>query len=467
MSRMEHARLMHNLWVNKITIFIQDEKLIEIIKGSALAFGAKIIAAILGLGSSLIVARFYGPEIVGALALIGSFVSIVVVFSLMGTNTALLKIIPERLAKYSLKSARVAYTKTVGLVTMLSLTLGSICIFFSSAIATTLFSKPHLTFLFALASSAILFVSIHALNISALRALKAVELFALFQWLPSAIYLLLLSLATVFFYHVYNPIYLLMIVLPAISVLLSSYFIWKYFKCEAEATGIHGLSYGDIFSLSHPMFLTAVLFLTISQTDIIMLGMLSDEQSVGIYSIALKLAGLTAFVLNAINSILGPKFSELYHKGDMDELIYVAKKSSKMIFWATAPLAAALIIGGYWILEIFGEAFTLGYLALVVLAAAQFINAACGSVGYFLNMTGSQRQYRNIIFFSAIINVFGNYLLIPYFGISGAAFASMAGIIFANILPLLYIKRKFNFYIGYTPWSEDMLHGAAKHENKT
>ncbi|WP_345972591.1 flippase [Sulfurimonas diazotrophicus] len=442
---------MYSVWRRKLNQFFRDERFSEIARGGLLTFGAKIVAVLLGIGSSFIVARFYGAEVVGTLALINAFLSVALIVSLMGTDTSLLKIIPEHLVKYSLGSAKAAFKKTMHLVLLFSFVISIFSFALSDVIASGIFSKPHLSFLFALASTIILFKSLQTLNMTALRGMKNIKLFVFFQWFPSAFYLVALIVVTLVFYDKYNPVYIQLFT-PVLMVVISSYFVWSHFKGDKERGGqVHMLSYENIFSTAHPMFLTSVLFLVISQTDVIMLGVMSDEASLGIYSIVLKLAGLTAFLLTAINTILGPKFSELYHRDKIDELIFVARKSSKMIFWSSAPLLILLIAGGHWILGIFGSSFETGYLALVILAVGQFVNAASGSVGYFLNMTGNQTVYRNIIIIASAVNITGNYLLIPSFGIKGAAAASLLSLLISNLLPLFYIKGKFGSFIGYFP----------------
>jgi O-antigen/teichoic acid export membrane protein len=183
-----------------------------------------------------------------------------------------------------------------------------------------------------------------------------------------------------------------------------------------------------------------------------MLGIYRSESEVGYYSIAVKLATLTAFVLQAINTMAAPKFSELYHTGKMDELFHVARKSTKLIFWTTIPILVVLVLFGKPILGLlFGRDFTVAYPAMVLLIVGQFANSISGSTGNFMNMTGRQKIFRNIIFLSALINIVLCFVLIPRFGINGAAFAGMISLSFWNIYTLIYIKIHFGSSIGYIP----------------
>jgi O-antigen/teichoic acid export membrane protein len=183
-----------------------------------------------------------------------------------------------------------------------------------------------------------------------------------------------------------------------------------------------------------------------------MLGVFRSEAEVGYYAIAVKLATLTAFILNAVNSMAGPKFSELFHSDKMEELFYVAKKSSKLIFVTTTPILLGLIILGKPFLGIvFGLEFTMAYPAMLLLIAGQFVNSISGATGLFMNMTGHQNLFRNIVLLAALTNVCLNLLLTPHYGIYGAATAAMTSIVGWNAATLFFIKSKFGKTTGFFP----------------
>ena len=199
------------------------------------------------------------------------------------------------------------------------------------------------------------------------------------------------------------------------------------------------------------MFLTSAMGVVITQTDIIMLGIYTTIQEVGIYAIVIKFALLTTFVLSSINTIVAPKFAELYYGNQLDILEKVVKKSSKMIFYSTLPIIIGLVIFGEFVLGLFGEEFVAGYTSLTILVFGQFINTSVGSVGYLMNMSGYQKEFNYIMMTSAIINILLNMILIPKYGISGAAIASVISLIFWNMVSVIFIKIKLNFYTGYLP----------------
>ncbi|MCK4947493.1 MAG: flippase [Candidatus Aureabacteria bacterium] len=441
-----------NFVKKKLNNLISDKKFEEILHGGALSLSAKVLGVTIGIFSNIIVARYYGPEIMGIVAILNSFFAIAVLFSLMGMNVSLLRLIPEYIAKFSYFSAYNVYKKILKTAVFLSLIVAALLFFSSDFIASNIFNKSHLSILFAVAAIFLIGKTLVQINTNTIRALKNIKLYAFAQILPNLVNFFFLALLTSLFYQKYNPIYIQFLII-IVGTLATAYMVKKLFCSKIEnGKPAEKISYHKIFSISSPMFLTATMHLVISQTDIVMLGIMKSEADVGVYSVAVKLALLTSAILIAFNTIIAPKFSELYHSEKIDELAHVAKKSAKLIFWITAPILIVLMAFGKGILSVFGDKFVVAYWALFFLIIGQFVNSAAGSVGYLLNMTGHQIAFRNIVFAAGILNIMLNYFLIPVYGIYGAAIASMICISLWNIAASIYVKIKFGFRIAYVPF---------------
>lgn len=442
---------------NKLQSIQKDKHFFEVLSGSIWTFGAKILAVIIGLILNLTITRLYGAESMGFFALINAFFAFALIFSLMGTGTSVLRLIPEYTSHYSPTQAVKIYWKIIFIVVIISLFLTLFSYMNHALIAEVIFKHAEVGYLFALASFFIVMQALSILNTNALRAFKEIKLFAVFQVLSPVSKLLILLLLTYFTTNQYNPVYAVFyghVLLMILSFLAIGYVIKKLYNSSSRLNkdiSIKKINYISILTLSFPMFLTAAMHTIMTQTDIIMLGMMDDIKAVGIYAIAIKLAGLTSFVLGTVNTIAAPKFSELYHSGQMNELKNVAQKSSKLMFWSTLPIILIFILFGRYILEIFGEEYTVAYMTLLILILGQFVNAVVGSVGFLLDMTGYQKQLNIMVIFSGLVNIILNYILIPSYGIVGAALASAISLSLWNIIATFYIKNKFGFYIGYIP----------------
>jgi O-antigen/teichoic acid export membrane protein len=103
-------------------------------------------------------------------------------------------------------------------------------------------------------------------------------------------------------------------------------------------------------------------------------------------------------------------------------------------------------------MAIFGPGFQAGAAVVAIGAVAQFFNCAVGSVGYLLLMSGNQLQLVKIQAVNAVLMVVLNVLLVPRFGIKGAALAAALTVVSTNLWSLVVVRRTlklFPYNTGY------------------
>lgn len=429
-----------------------DARFSEILTGSIWALSSRVVAALLTLIASVIVARAYGAEAMGVLAVVQSYLALATIFTVLGTNTSILRLIPEHVGAHSVTSAFRVYRKTQYLVAGVSLVTGTALFLLSGVAAACVFSKPHLTFVLALAAGFVVFKSLVDLNTQAVRGLRIVRAFAFMQILPALAMLAFLVTGTLLFRVAGGPVYA-QLASWACTAAIGVWITDRAFRRRMQPDDrVREVPVREILAISLPMLMTLSMHFILGQTGVIMLAAFRSEAEVGYYDMTVKLATLTTYVLVSVNSMAGPRFSELFHAGRLDELFYVARKSAKLIFWTTAPILLGLVLLGKPILRrFFGPDFVAAYPALVLLVLGQFVNSTSGSTGMFMNMTGRQTPFRNIMLVAAALNVALGLAAVPRFGVAGAAFSSMVSVIFWNLATLAYMKIKHGRTTGYLP----------------
>lgn len=429
-----------------------DTRFSEILTGSAWALAARLVAALLTLAAGIVVARAYGAGAVGVLAMVQSFLALATLFTMLGTGTSILRLVPEHLGASSATSAFRVYRTTLRLVTGVALAAGAGLYLASGFLAARVLAKPHLAPLFALAACCVVFKSLAELNTQAIRGLRVVRSFAALQIVPALAMLLILLAVTLFSRPEAGPVYAQLAAWACTAAVGAVVTGRAFRRLMRPADAVKRVPVGEILSISLPMLMTLSLHLVLVQTGVILLAAFRSDAEVGYYDLSVKLATLTTYVLVAVNAMAGPRFSELFHTGRMDELFYVARKSSKLVFWTTVPILLGLVLLGKPILHrFFGADFVVAYQALVILVFGQFVNSTCGSTGMFMNMTGRQAAFRTIMLIAAVLNVSLGAATIPRFGIEGAAFSAMASVVFWNLATLAYMKAKLGRTTGYLP----------------
>jgi O-antigen/teichoic acid export membrane protein len=216
------------------------------------------------------------------------------------------------------------------------------------------------------------------------------------------------------------------------------------------------LNWSQMLGESMPMMLTGSMFFIMGWTDNIILGIFRPSEEVGLYDAAFKLSTLSAIVLLAINAIQAPVFSELYHKKEMGRLQQLIIKSNRLLFFTSLPLTLVLCFFPFSILGFLGEAFKGAWLALIILSIGNFVNSITGSIGILLQMSGHQKQYNNIITTTAIGSIVLNFVLIPKYGLLGAAITSSSAKIIQNLLSVAYAKKNLGILSIYLPGIEKL-----------
>lgn len=178
-----------------------------------------------------------------------------------------------------------------------------------------------------------------------------------------------------------------------------------------------------------------------SRLDAIMLGILTDVESVGIYTAAARGAELVSLVVGPVHTVLGPALSRLHTSGARRELQAVAARAARITFVLALPPAVALGVFGRVVLALFGQDFSQGSATLFVLACGHLAFVAMGPALLLLIMTGGERQALTCAAAGTLVNVTGNALLIPRFGIEGAATATAVSLVVWNAVAVRMCRR--------------------------
>lgn len=125
----------------------------------------------------------------------------------------------------------------------------------------------------------------------------------------------------------------------------------------------------------------------------------------------------------------------------------LALSSSKIMLAIAIPILLLLLmlIFPEFLMRIFGNEFVIAAPILQILAIGQFINVISGSVGYILNMTGHEKDFRNIVLISGPLALILAFLLTKNYGLYGAAYATAISVATQNLLAVWMVKKRFGF----------------------
>jgi len=149
------------------------------------------------------------------------------------------------------------------------------------------------------------------------------------------------------------------------------------------------------------------------------------------------------FGLQVVNLTIGPHIARLHAQGDMGRLQRLVTFSTRAQFFFTLPFVVMLIFFGEGLVTLaFGQEFVPALLPLSILALGQLVNAASGSVGLLLAMTGHERDAARSVVLAAIVNVSLNAILIPPYGAAGAAAAGAVTLAAWNLAMCWAVRQR-------------------------
>lgn len=195
-----------------------------------------------------------------------------------------------------------------------------------------------------------------------------------------------------------------------------------------------------------PLLLLGGLFMINRQADILMMGALADDAATGAYGASVQLASFGLFVIQGANVVLAPRFAAIWARGDRGQLQRLLSISSGGILAASAPVALGLIGLSGPLLGMYGEDFAVGRTALVILAGANLVNAAVGNIGHLLIMTRNEGGLNSLFTTTALLNVALNFVLIPRWGLTGAAAATAISTVAWNLALIVLVYRRLGLY---------------------
>jgi O-antigen/teichoic acid export membrane protein len=441
--------------IKRLTSFFHkgDKDSSFVLKKSFLALAVRLGGMVTQYLFIFIVARLYGPKEQGAFTLCFTVLQLFAIFSQMGLDNRLTRIIAAHKDQADSAIIKTTYIQSLRL-TLFASSIWAIATFFSAPfIAGTIFSKPEITDELQQTCMAFVPFVIIGLNSAGYRGFKNMTGFLIFkaiQPLLSAILLLVL------FYMKSNWGVVHAYTYATLGTCLISIITWFGFSKVNESGYQPTLSWNQMLDESMPMMLTGSMFFILGWTDNIILGIFRTSEEVGMYDAAFKLSTLSAIVLLAINAIQAPVFSDLYQKKEMGRLQQIIIKSNRLLFFTSLPLTLLLCIFPETILGFLGEGFKGAWIALILLAIGNFINSITGSIGILLQMSGHQKQYNKIITTTAIGSIVLNFILIPKLGILGAAISSSAAKIIQNLLSVVYAKKHLGIISIYLPGIEKL-----------
>jgi O-antigen/teichoic acid export membrane protein len=411
---------------------------------TALTGVVKFAAAFIAFAMTAMITNLLGAEESGLFFLATSILAFLCVLFRFGLDSVVLRLLSAGNLSHSSLSAM----KTgVFVVFILSLFVSILVSISSDYISTTIFSKPDFSSTLGVIILALPFIVVFMLLSYGFQAFYRVIVATFFQNL--GVYSFFIISFLIFSYYEKweglsaanaSVIYLC----SAIVIFFFALYMWN-----RQVKGYWGdvqLNNVSLWSSASNLWVATIMSLAVHWSGILIAGIYVNAEDIAYFSTAQRTAVLTSFVLTVVNIVIAPRYARLWQSGNMDAIQKLARWSSRALIVIALPIVSIMVLFSDYIMSYFGDNFSGAGKLLAIMAVGQFINVATGTVFDLLVMSGHEKDFRRVTFFSGPLTIILCLILIPIYGVTGAAVATAIGLSAQNIFAVFMVRKRLGFW---------------------
>jgi O-antigen/teichoic acid export membrane protein len=409
----------------------------------AFAAGAKTAAAFAAFALTALVTRNMPNDEAGLFLLGFSILAVLSIFFRLGLDNVILRF----LSAYG-TDAFAQEKLNRGLLWVASVVIPSTALgmFFSEQIATHIFNKPAfgpVLFWMLLALPA---MAVFMLLAMAFQAQHRVVITTIFQNLGiSTVFVAAFGYLWVEQPEVLNAITAAQIYAGAAGIIFLAALI-TWFSQKGISFNVTSYKDKELTTASTNLWVASNMSLITVWAGILIAGAMVPAEELAQLSAAQRTANLVSFALMIVNMVVAPRYAHMWKSGDMAGIRRLAKWSTRGMVIMVAPIVVIMLLFSELIMSLFGDSYVAAGALLAIMVVGQFINVATGSVVYLLNMSGCEKEYRQVTMWSGPIIIIFSIVLVNIWGVLGAAIAIALGVSLKNIGALFMVKKKLGFF---------------------
>ncbi|MBE7185903.1 MAG: oligosaccharide flippase family protein [Methylobacterium mesophilicum] len=410
---------------------------------SLLAFSIRILSALIGFVGQVLLARWMGGFEYGIFVLVWLVMVIAGSLSCLGFHTSVVRFVPEYRERGMLPELRgILWGSRV--FTLLASTalavLGVLGLWLARDLVEPYYLAP---FVLGLVAMPMIALSDTLQGISRARSWGIAALAPTYLIRPVLILLLMVGLIAAGFTPDAVTATLAAVLATYLTTLGHLLVVSGRVSRETEK-GPSRFLVRHWLAVSLPIFLVESFFFLLTNADVLMVGAYMKPDDVGVYFATVKVLALVHFVYFAVKAGVAQRYAQFTH-ADPARLAQFARETVSWTFWPSLFMALVVLTLGEPLLMLFGPGFEAGFWLLVPLLFGVVIRAAIGPAESLLTMSGHQNACALVFALTLVFNITLCTLLIPRFGLWGAAFSTAFSILFEAIALGFTVWRKHGF----------------------
>lgn len=416
-------------------------------KGTSYISISVIITYFLGFFFKVFVAQTVGAEALGIVSLMMMMLGVFGVVFNFGLNQSMIKHISGFLGGG--KDVRIVYSTGFRLVTFFALLGSGVLFVFSEYLALEVFNSAVAVFPFQLTAVALFFNLIQLFFRSCSKGHQRMENPAIANVTEKASKLVMAVLLVYLGFGVFGPVYSIVLSIVVGSVVSYVLFTrvdrFAFFGFDKKIAKM-------LLKFGVPVAVAGMSGMVLGWVDSFFVGVLMNVENVGFYSAAVSLYTFLGSLVGGFSGALFPSFSEIKARKEVKMLRAVLNRSLRYVFYLMFPASIGLFMLAEPVIRIiFGSEFYPAILPLQILVFGSLFLALSKVCTSFITGTGYPKTYTKYMVLSGVLNTILNVVLIPVYGLLGAAMATTVSLFILFALCLIFVYKKVGFDLGYVP----------------
>ena len=406
-------------------------------KESTISFVGMGYGQILRYIFTVILARLVGVTYLGLYSLGNSITTLAIVFAKAGMDVGVMRFISGRNLEEEKVRIRNDILSCLKIGIFISIIVMLILILISGWLTENVFNEGSLLKTILIVNAlAIPFVTINLIAIHATQGFQLLKYKIFIEYILTPTILLLAVLLVYMLFSAELTIIIPFIFASIVSSIVSVYLLRVV--TGVKLSGIWKESVNtEILRFSIPIMFTVILGTLLHWLDVIMLGYYTNAETVGLYHPVIRTAGIQNSILLAFGGIFTPMFSKYFAVNDQLNMQHIYRIVTRWILTMLIPILIFVFLFAKKILLLFGPEYLPAANILILLSVGTSIYALFGISGSTLVVSGHQRLNLMNTFVAAVLNIILNIILIPKYGLAGAAWATFISLTFIAILRVI------------------------------
>jgi len=429
-----------------------------IAKSSIIVFVGLVLSKIFTYAYRIIIARSLGPEVYGLFSLAVMILGWFIAFSSLGLSGGLLRYVALYRGEKKTNKIRFIF-RTSLIISLISTIISSIILFLlSEFISIKLFHTPDLIIFLRIFSILIPVSVFSSIFLSIMHAYEKINWHSFISnILQSATRLIILVVLIILGFKTNSIIFSYfsgILIVLIVSYMVCRYKISEIFKKDTLKKGIRKNLTKELFSYSWPLLFFGLLAGILYWIDSFAIGYFKSVLEVGFYNAAIPIALLLNIAPELFLKLFFPLINKEYSRKNFEVIKELSQQVGKWIFILNLPfLIIIMLFPGALINILFGQEYVIAENALRLLAIGAFFSSLTLLSSNLIAMVGKTKVMLADLVAILALNVILNIILVPKYGLNGAAFSTMiCGIIFSLIF-LFQVRH----YTSIIPMRRKML----------